>query len=185
VIVRIRAALLAVLAALVGLAAVVVAAGPAFAHNVLLQTEPADRSTVAAVPARVTLVFDKPALALGTTIEVQGPHGPEAVGHAVLLNATVSENIRAGAPAGAYVVRWRVTSADGHPISGSFAFTARAAGGGTLTVAPPNPSPPTTTGSSGSILLGWGLIWLAFVTAIVALVARRRPARRKEAEPDG
>ena len=127
------------LAALVGLAAVVVVAGRRSHTTLLLQTVPADRSTVAAVPARVTLVFDKPALALGTTIEVQGPHGPEAVGQAVLLNATVSENIRAGAPAEAYLVRWRVTSADGHPISGSFAFTARTAGGGTLTVAPPAP----------------------------------------------
>ena len=82
-----------------------------------------------AVPARVTLVFDKPALALGTTIEVQGPHGPKPSGTPCWLNSTVSEAIRAGAPAGAYVVRWRVTSADGHPISGSFAFTARASGG--------------------------------------------------------
>ena len=182
---RIRAIALAALFGLVSLVAVVAVAGPASAHNVLLQTEPANGATVATVPAKVTLVFDKPALALGTTIEVQGPHGPEAVGHAVLVNSTVSEAIRAAAPAGAYVVRWRVTSADGHPISGSFAFTARGSGGGTLTVAPPSSSPPTTTGSSGSILLGWGLIWLAFITAIVALVARRRPARRREAEPDG
>jgi len=34
------------------------------------------------------------------------------------------------APAGKYTVAWRVASADGHPVTGTFPFTAKTAAGG-------------------------------------------------------
>ena len=52
------------------------------------------------------------------------------VGEPRLVDNTVTQALQPGSPAGRYVVEWRVTSADGHPISGTFSFTAAAPGTG-------------------------------------------------------
>ncbi len=107
-----------------------VGADPASAHDVINGTSPVDGSTVARVPSTVVLTFDEPAIAMGTRIVVRGPAGEVQRGNPVLVDSTVTQPIQGGAPAGAYTVEWRVTSADGHPVSGTFTFTARAAGTG-------------------------------------------------------
>jgi copper resistance protein C len=173
----------AVAAGLCFLVALALGAPAALAHDVLLRTIPADGSTVPSVPPRITLVFAEPALALGTAIEISGPDGSVAAGNAVLAGSTVSESIRAGAPAGRYLVRWRVTSDDGHPVSGSFSFTASRSGGGSVAA--------TSTGSSGSAgrpgaggsiigLVGWALLVAIVLVAVIVGVARFRPGRRRE-----
>lgn len=118
-----------VVAVLLGLLAWGAFAAPAAsAHNVLRGTDPADGATLDVAPDRVTLTFDQPALALGTQIVVEAPDGRQvSAGEAELVDATVSERLAGDLPAGDYVVEWRVTSADGHPVSGTFRFTARAA----------------------------------------------------------
>ncbi len=114
---------LAVLLVLV--ASVVLGAGPALAHNTLQGTDPADGSTVDVPPSRVTLTFDEPAQALGTEMVVLGPDGSTvSTGDAELVDTTVSQALAADLPAGMYTVQWRVTSADGHPLSGALTFTA-------------------------------------------------------------
>ncbi len=140
-------------ALLLALAAVLATAGRADAHNALLGTDPADGSTVAAPPERITLTFDQPAQALGTEIVVTGPDGATvSTGTAELVDNTVSQALAADLPAGAYAVQWRVTSADGHPLSGELAFTATegAAPAGDAAAAPTgapaeSPEPTMTT----------------------------------------
>jgi methionine-rich copper-binding protein CopC len=105
------------------------AATAASAHNVLLRTSPANGSSVATLPANITLTFNEPALAIGSVMRVIGPGGDMASGPPVLVDRTVREAVRPGAPAGTYTVQWRVTSLDGHPISGQFSFTAAAGNG--------------------------------------------------------
>lgn len=117
-------ALAALAAVLLALAAVLLTAGRADAHNSLLGTDPADGSTVDAPPASITLTFDQPAQSLGTEIVVLGPDGSAvSTGDAALVDNTVTQALSTGLPAGAYTVEWRVTSADGHPLSGTLAFT--------------------------------------------------------------
>ena len=53
---------------------------------------------------------------LGTEIAVTGPDAVDDGG-------VVTMPLPADLAAGAYTVDWRATSGDGHPISGSFAFT--------------------------------------------------------------
>ena len=160
----------------VALAASIALATPAWAHNVLLQTSPVAGSTVGRVPTSVLLTFDKPALALGTALEVEGPAGNVAVGSPVLVDTTVRQTLRAGSSAGTYTVRWRVTSADGHPVSGSFTFTARAAGGDpTASAAPAQGSAGSPAAAAGTSVLWWfataaGLV----VLGVMALLATRR-----------
>lgn len=132
-------------------AVVVGAAGPAAAHDSLPGSDPAAGSTVHAVPARITLRFAEPAQKLGTQIAVLGPDGDVAIGGPVLADATVSVAVGPGAPAGAYRVSWRVTSADGHPVEGILRFTV---GGAAATSAPAGTrspaSPPRSAGPTAS-----------------------------------
>lgn len=113
------------LAVLLAMAAVLLPAGRADAHNTLQGTDPADGSTVDAPPAQITLTFDQPAQALGTEVVVLGPDGATvSTGDAQLVDSSVTQALAGDLPAGAYTVQWRVTSADGHPLSGELAFTA-------------------------------------------------------------
>lgn len=102
---------------------------PAAAHAVLQRTTPAAGSTLATVPDAVALTFDEPPRAEFSTIFITGPDGQRHDnGPITLTNSVVTEQLAGSRPAGRYVVNWRVISDDGHPVSGQFAFTARAAG---------------------------------------------------------
>lgn len=128
---RARAAGAVLAAVLLALAAALLGAGPAHAHNSLLGTDPEDGSSVPTAPERVTLTFDQPAQALGTEVVVVGPDGATvSTGSPELVDSAVTQPLVADRPAGAYTVQWRVTSADGHPLSGELTFTAEAATGG-------------------------------------------------------
>lgn len=143
---------LAVLAALLLAFAALVAGAPhAAAHNSLLGTDPEDGATLPTPPTHLTLTFDQPAQALGTEIVVLGPDGATvSTGTAELVDNTVAQALAADLPAGTYTVQWRVTSADGHPLSGELAFTA-SEGAAPAVTAPATPEPieptadPTTT----------------------------------------
>ncbi|SFJ61561.1 copper resistance CopC family protein [Cellulomonas sp. KH9] len=115
----------AALALALALVLAVLVASPAAAHNTLRSTDPADGSTVAAAPPQVTLTFDQPAMELGTQVVVTGPDGVVVSdGPVQLVDSSVVQPLVETLPAGAYTVDWRVTSADGHPLSGTFGFTA-------------------------------------------------------------
>ncbi len=117
----------------------------ASAHNSLASTDPADGTTVAAAPATVTLTFNEPAQALGSQIRVTGPDGAVvSTGEVMLSGSTVAEQLVDARPAGTYTVAWRITSTDGHPISGSFTFTATGAAGASTTTDPATTDPATT-----------------------------------------
>ena len=172
---RLLAATLAT--AVLALAGLVIGASPASAHNVLKSTSPADGKKVARPPSSVVLTFDEPAIALGTKLVITGPKGPVQIGKPSLVDNTVTQDLQPGSPAGAYTVDWRITSADGHPISGGFTFTAEAAGGpSTAPSLAPQPSPaptaPTARGSSGLWLVAAAILVVA--SGLIAIGRRRR-----------
>ena len=120
---------------------------PASAHDVLRSTDPADGTVVDRLPDRVVLTFDEPALAIGTQVVVTGPAGPVSDGPPQLVDAEVRQPVRAG-PAGRYTVLWRVTSADGHPVSGTFAFTTQQGRAASPTAMPGTTTAPSTSSAS-------------------------------------
>ena len=142
------------LAALVATGLLLVAGASAtYAHDTLLSTDPADGSTVPVAPEAVTLTFSSPAMALGTRVVVLTPDGRDAAaGEPLLDGAAVTQPLSGELPPGRYTVQWRVTSADGHPVDGTFAFTA-ASGTGTPEPTPtPTPTPtqaPSPTSGAG------------------------------------
>ena len=103
-----------------------VTAGPAAAHTALVNTTPGDGKRLAAVPEAVSLTFSGGVLKLGAAVKVTGPGGTAEMGAAKLQGKTISFPVAGELANGKYVVSWRVTSADGHPIDGKFDFVLNA-----------------------------------------------------------
>ncbi|MFA7248412.1 MAG: copper resistance protein CopC [Dehalococcoidia bacterium] len=121
-------ALLAVAAVSVALVLPAVAS----AHANLDRAEPAPDSTVATSPATVRIWFTEPVVASASGIEVYDSTGRRVDHHdsrvdladPALMTVTI-----AALTDGTYTVAWRNTSsADGHPLRGTYAFMVGAAG---------------------------------------------------------
>jgi copper resistance protein C len=97
----------------------------ASAHDVLESTAPASGATVDRMPQTVTLTFTEAPLTIGTQVVVTGPSGAVQQGAPTISDRVVSQAIAPSAPSGSYTVTYRVTSDDGHPVTGTFAFVAR------------------------------------------------------------
>ena len=110
--------------ALLALGLLVAAPTAAFGHDVLERTNPADGTTVERLPGAVTLTFAEDPLAIGTQVVVSGPAGPVASGAPTISGRDVTQALSPNAPGGDYTVSYRVTSDDGHPVTGTFSFHA-------------------------------------------------------------
>lgn len=98
-------------------------AGVASAHDELVGTDPQDGATVEE-PDDLVLTFSGNIAGLGAQVAVTGPDGGSVVDGAPEVNGTeVEQELVDDLAAGDYAVIWRVTSEDGHPISGEFSFT--------------------------------------------------------------
>jgi len=150
-----RAALLAVALA------VLVFPAAAFAHASLLHETPGLEKRLAKAPAQVVLQFDQPVDSVPKAIlvldaagkNVAGP--PRAVKSARELVASLPKSL----PTGAYTIRWRALSSDGHVVSGISTFGVR------------YPAPPVTeaVGAQGPTTTEHVVRWLYFL-ALALLV---------------
>jgi methionine-rich copper-binding protein CopC len=175
----------------------------ASAHDELLDLQPGNKVVVATPPTEVRMVFSATPLLIGTQLRVTDPKGTVvSVGPAMISGGTVVQKLRSGLVDGAYRVDWRVTAADGHPVSNTYTFTVKAAGAGSATqpaapsapaspaaasaaaATPPSSSQPlavsggsggSSSGSSTSAALVVGLTFLVVVLAggAFAIVRRR------------
>lgn len=117
----------------VGLA--LIGAAPAAAHSELINSTPEAGQALDYAPIGVELVFNQDINESFATVSVVGPGNEQwAQGETAVDGPTVTVSVREGAPIGRYTVGYRVTSADGHPITGSYATAttpARSAAPGT------------------------------------------------------
>jgi copper resistance protein C len=146
----------------------------AAAHDVLVGSAPEQDAAVETAPGSVTLMFSDVPQTLGTEVLVTGPDGAAVAEGAPLMDGTtVRQPLRGGLPAGTYTVDWRATSADGHPLTGTFAFTVAegppAAGQVSALAA--------ATSDSSSFPVVWVVVAVIAVGAAVLVVRQlRRPA---------
>lgn len=127
--------------------------GAAQAHSGLIGTDPADGASLDIAPAQVVLTFNEAPQPLGTQVQVLGPDGEEvSTGEPVVTDTQITQPLAEARPAGSYTVLWRMTSTDGHPLTGQYTFTVATPAGApvddpTGTVAPSTPPtpPPTPT----------------------------------------
>lgn len=143
----------------------------ASAHAARVSTDPADNAALAAGPERASATFNERLQTTFAAMTVVGPDGNVwSTGEPTVQGAVVSIALRPLGPAGSYAVNYRVTSADGHVVSGSWSFRLTMPGTGT-------PGPPATGADTGGGVPVW-----PFVVVAVALVAsgavwavRRKP----------
>ncbi len=142
----------------------------ASAHAWRVSAEPADNAVLTTGPERVSATFNEQLQTTFAAMTVVGPDGNMwSTGEPTVRGAVVGIGLRPLGPAGTYTVNYRVTSADGHVVSGSWSFRLTVPGTGT-------PGPGAAGGTSGGIP-----VW-PFVVAATVLVAagalwavRRRP----------
>lgn len=137
----------------------------ASAHTALTATDPAADSSLSAGPARVTATFNEELQPTFAAMTVVGPDGNLwSAGEAEVRGATVSVAVRPLGPAGQYTANYRVTSADGHVVSGSWSFTVTVAGSGQPgpAVQPPEPAeqiPLWPLAIGATALIAGALLW--------------------------
>jgi hypothetical protein len=195
---RLALALLLVPALAPGAATSAAAALPA--HAQLVSSTPAAGDSVRTAD-EVTLTFSEDVNAQFVQVRVEGPRGDETAGEPEVDGSDVVQQLLPDLPDGEHRVTYRVVSVDGHPVSGTLAFTTTGAGAGASpTPSEPeseSPSPSTTTppaatqrptptpstdavSASSESTPGWvlavliGLIGLVVVAAGALLVGRRR-----------
>jgi methionine-rich copper-binding protein CopC len=119
-----RGALRAVLlAAVAGALGVLATAVPAGAHAELVSSDPAQGSTARSLPTAVTLTFSEP-VRTPAFVEVTAPDGTDiAQGDPRIVDDELTQRVAGPGGGGGYAVAYRITSADGHAISGTVRFT--------------------------------------------------------------
>ncbi|MDO5739935.1 MAG: copper resistance protein CopC, partial [Ornithinimicrobium sp.] len=97
-------------------------AGPAQAHDQLIGTQPTDGASLKEAPQDLTLTFSGALSDIGAQVTVTNGGGDSFTdGDPRVQGVDLIQDL-AELPKGDYEVLWRVTSEDGHPISGSFVF---------------------------------------------------------------
>lgn len=162
------------LAVVTAVLAVVTTATPVLAHAELVGSNPREGATVPTMPGSVTLTFSEP-VRTPAFVEVTDAAGDDvARGPVQIVDADLSRGVGPVSQGGAYAVSYRVTSSDGHPISGTVRFSVA---GGTGQSGDRNGAA-TSSGTSGSGGLGGGELALLLGALLVGLVALGIGTRR-------
>ncbi len=139
--------------------AATIGAQTASAHAARVSTDPADNAVLATGPERVSATFNERLQTTFVAMTVVGPDGNLwSAGEPTVQGPIASIGIRPLGPAGTYTVNYRVTSADGHVVSGSWSFRLMLAGSGT-------PGPAAAATSAGNAIPAW-----PFATVAVLLI---------------
>jgi methionine-rich copper-binding protein CopC len=140
----------------------VTGAGAASAHATRVATDPVENSELSQAPQKVSATFNETLQPQFAAMTVVGPDGNLwSAGDPQVAGAVVSVGVQPLGPSGTYTVNYRVTSADGHVVSGSWSFRLTVASTGT-----PGPSASATTPPGDGIP-----VWPFFVAAGVIVAA--------------
>ena len=124
----------------------VTSASPANAHTSLELSTPSDGQSIEFMPAELSARFDEDLIEIEgeivNTLELESADGTKYVlSSATIAGSTVSANAGDGEyPAGDYLLKYRVVSADGHPVTGEIKFSTQSS-----TTIASTPAEPVTT----------------------------------------
>lgn len=171
-----RARRLVVALAVLLIALPVAGTQPAAAHAGLLRTSPAEDEVVDAAPSTVSATFGGPLLDVGSALVVRAADGTvvsEPV--AQVTGASIEVALLPAVPPGEYQASYRIVSADGHALTGTWGFTIA---GTPPSVQPSSPgatsAPSAASPAQGPPLALVLAIVLAGIVATVIVVMRRR-----------
>jgi methionine-rich copper-binding protein CopC len=153
---------------------------PANAHTSLELSAPSDSQSIEFIPAELSASFDEDLIEIEgevvNTLELESADGAKYVlSSATIAGPTVSATVGDGEyPAGDYLLKFKVVSADGHPVTGEIRFSTQS-----LTTIGSAPAEPVTTAyvaeteessSQNIIYIVAGLL----LALAIALVMKRR-----------
>lgn len=101
---------------------------PASAHTSLVSSIPESGAVLNEIPSEVRIKFNEDLLLVDTKnpnrIEVVNGVGQVLSGMTIVEGAEISTALDLSfEPSGEYIVKYRVVSADGHPVEGEYQFT--------------------------------------------------------------
>jgi copper transport protein len=144
------------------------------AHAELTRAEPAADTVLSRKPTKVRLRFSEPVEVTADGITVKGPAGERVDGGGARMAddpAVVETTVDANSP-GTYVVGWRVMSADGHPIQGSYRFHLGAPGAPGARPVEEVPAVPAGWAAAGRLLHLFSLCVMLGLPAFTLIVLR-------------
>jgi methionine-rich copper-binding protein CopC len=184
-------------------------AGPAFAHNFLVSSDPSAGQTLTKLPSKFIITTNEGLLDLsghgaGFAFDIEDSHH-KFYGNGCVTVTGPSMTIQPViGPAGKYSVIWQIVSADGHIVSNEYTFTWKPSGSFTPAVgashpqncggksggvAPPDPHLGTDaftkpTANLGLVLgIGGGVVGLGIILTLVLLLTGRKEKPKPTPEP--
>jgi len=105
-------------------------ASPASGHALIRSTTPADGEEVGGAPTEVVLEFNEPVTANAGAVRIFDTDGQRVdEGDAQVVGAAeLHVGLQPDLDDGTYIVSWRATSADAHPVHGAFVYSVGPAG---------------------------------------------------------
>ena len=98
------------------------------AHAQLTSSNPKKNEVIKTLPSLVWLEFDCDLSSFGNK-QIHKPTVTNSkkvrvdIGGPIVGGARISTKLKAGLPAGKFLISYRIVSEDGHPVEGSFSFT--------------------------------------------------------------
>ena len=163
-----------------------VSTSPALAHTTLELSTPSNNQSIEFMPTELSATFDEDLIEIEgevvNTLELQSSDGTNyLLSASTIAGPVVSAKVEDGEyPAGSYLLKYRVVSADGHPVTGEISFSTQSA-----TTIGSTPAEPVTTAytpepvESSSKILPSLLGGLVLLLGIFIGVKRKRGTWRK------
>jgi hypothetical protein len=159
----------------------VLAAPTANAHSELVSANPAAASNIQELPQQIEIEFNEELLNLGSgnSVSVISPSGEDlGMGETSTDGATITRLLNTTSELGSFKVSYRVASADGHVLNGSYTFNLNM-----TAVTTSNEEKSTETESGSNLLVNSvkGILGLG-VLLLIGLVLRSRKRRITSAD---
>jgi methionine-rich copper-binding protein CopC len=151
------------------------------AHSELVSSNPSASSYVELLPEQVELEFNEELLNLGSgnSVSIISPSGEDlGMGETSTDGARITRLLNTTSELGAFEVKYRVASADGHILKGSFTFNLTEA----AVVTSENEK--TTEAESGSNLLVNSVIGIIAFGVLLLIELARRSRKRRNTSAD-
>ena len=98
---------------------------PAFAHSDLISSDPSAAANIEQLPEQIELEFSEELLNLGSgnSVSIMSPSGEDiGMGETSTEGSKITRLLNTASETGQFQVKYRVASADGHVLIGSYTF---------------------------------------------------------------
>lgn len=154
---------------------------PAFPHSELVTSNPSASVNIEKLPEQIELEFNEELLNLGTgnSVSIMSPSGEDiGMGEASTEGTQLTRLLNTTSETGQFQVKYRVASADGHVLNGSYTFDLIEG------IVPISENENAAVAESGSNLLVNSVIGIIGFGALLLIELARRSRKRRITSAD-